>query len=244
MKPEPAKLSLENCRSYIDCHLKRLEGPVDRRLHLPHSPVITISRQAGAGGVIVGEKLAEYLCQHDPRKACPWTVFDKNLVTKVLEDHRISQQIAEYMPEDRQSEIRDAIEELLGLHPSSWTLAEKTAQTILHLAELGNTIIVGRGANVLIGHVPHAFHVRLVGSVEQRQKNLQEFNHLSAAEALAYLRRTDLGRKRYLKRHFDKDIDDPLLYHAVLNTDWLSATQVTTLMGEAVLRWIAVTHPA
>lgn len=34
------------------------------------------------------------------------------------------------------------VDELLGLHPSSWTLVEHTTQTIRRLAVMGNVILV------------------------------------------------------------------------------------------------------
>ena len=41
-------------------------------------------------------------------------------------------------------------------------LVHKTAKTILQLAEMGNVIIIGRGANVVTAHMNNIFHVRLV----------------------------------------------------------------------------------
>jgi len=38
------------------------------------------------------------------------------------------------------------------------------AETILHLAEQGNVILIGRGANLVTRELQHVFHVRLVGS--------------------------------------------------------------------------------
>jgi cytidylate kinase len=43
----------------------------------------------------------------------------------------------------------------------------------------------------------------------------------------------DLARRRYVKQFFAKNIDDPLLYHLVLNTDLLSI--------DAAARMIAMT---
>ena len=37
--------------------------------------------------------------------------------------------------------------------------------------------------------------------------------------ALDFIHREDKGRKRFLKEHFEEDIDNPLLYHLVINTD-------------------------
>jgi len=35
---------------------------------------------------------------------------------------------------------------------------------------------------------------------------------------LEFIQREDRGRKRYLRKHYQKDIDDPLPYHLVINT--------------------------
>ena len=78
---------------------------------------------------------------------------------KVLEDHSLPNRLARFMPEDRISEISDTMDELFGLHPPSWTLVRQTADTILHLAELGNVIVIGRGAAVITRKLDYVFNV-------------------------------------------------------------------------------------
>jgi cytidylate kinase len=197
---------------------------------------VTISRQTGSGAHIVAEKLAALLQAHTPKEACPWTVFDRNLVEKVLEDHNLPQRLARFMPEDRVSEIADTMDELFGLHPSSWTLVRQTTETILHLAELGNVILIGRGATVITGKVDYVFHVRLVGSLEKRVAHIQELHGLNKQAALELVRREDRGRRRYLKAHFKTDLDDPLFYHLVINTDLVSYENAAQLIADAMLR--------
>ena len=144
--------------------------------------------------------------------------------------------LAEFMPEDKVSGIADAVEELLELHPSSWSLVRQTTETILGLAELGHVILVGRGANVITARLSHVFHVRLVGSLDQRAVRVQEHYRLGRRAALAFLRREDAGRARYLRKYFKKDVDDPLLYHLTINTDNVSMEEAAEMIGSAVLR--------
>jgi hypothetical protein len=184
----------------------------------------------------IAEELASYLQEHGPKTRRPWTVFDKNLVEQVLEDHNLPREIARYLPEDKISQLNDMVEELLGLHPPSWTLLRQTTETVLRLAQLGNVILVGRGANVITGRLENVFHVRLVGSVEQRVQLVEEYYQLSRKAALQFLQKEDRGRQRYLKRYFGKNVDDPLLYHMTLNTDRISYQDATRLIGDAVLR--------
>ena len=184
-----------------------------------HRPVITISRQAGSGAHVVAEALVVGLQEQDSKASPPWTMFDRDLVERVLEDHNLPKRLAEFMPEDRVSGIADTIDELLGVHPPTWTLVRKTADTILRLAEIGNVVVIGRGGNVITDRLAYAFHVRLVGSVPRRIEHLQDYLHLDPAEAAEYLRTKDAARKRYVARYYGRDIDDPLLYHLVVNTD-------------------------
>jgi hypothetical protein len=157
-------------------------------------------------------------------------VFDRNLVEKVLEDHNLPARLAKFMPEDRVSEITDTMDELFGLHPPSWVLVRKTSETILHLAELGHVILIGRGSNIITAKLPHVFHVRLVGSLETRVKHLQQLNKLSLKQAQQLANREDLARRRYVKQFFGKDIDDPLLYHLVINTDLISVDDASRMI--------------
>ena len=88
-------------------------------------PAVTISRQSGAGALIVANLVARQLdleCRGDPPS--PWEVFDRNLLTKILEDHDLSKRIEEFMPEDSRFPLSEAFEYLLGLHPPGWTLRE------------------------------------------------------------------------------------------------------------------------
>lgn len=217
---------LEQALSYIHCQLQSPGGP--------GKPAVTLSRMTGSGGSVVAARLAHFL-QEKTRSPCPWTVFDDNLVQKVLEEHHLPERLAEYMPENHKSMLEDTVEELLGLHPSSWTLVRQTHETIWHLASMGYVILVGRGANIITSRLPHVFHVRLVGSVEKRAKRLEGLFKLGPSAAVEFLQREDAGRRRYLKEHFDKDVDDPLLYHLVVNTDAIPYEDAAALIGQAAL---------
>src|SRR5215468_6287004 len=106
-------------------------------------PVITISRQTGAGAVTVARLVAERLdkeCPGEPPR--PWAVFDRNLAAKILEDHNLSAKLEQFMPEDTRFPLTDVLEAWLGLHPVTWTLKEYARETIRALAARGNVILV------------------------------------------------------------------------------------------------------
>jgi len=198
-------------------------------------PAITISRMTGAGGHRVAARLAEYLQTHVPGHRA-WTVFDRNLIDKVLEDHHLDKRFADFVTESHKSMLADSVEEWMGLHPSSWTLVQQTNAAILQLAKMGNVILVGRGGNVITSKLPSVFHVRLVGSLDKRIGRAQEDYNLSRKAAPAFIKKEDNGRRRYLKENFDKDIDDPLLYHLIINTDLISCDDTACLIGDEMIR--------
>ena len=227
---------LEQTRTFINCQMQPAgSGLTALKDGLPRRAV-TISRQTGSGAHIVAEKLAALLQAHMPKEACPWTVFDRNLVEKVLQDHDLPERIARFMLEDRISSISDTMEELFDLHPPSWLLVRKISETILHLVELGNVIVIGRGATVISAKLDHVFHVRLVGSLQERVQHVQELNHLTKEAARRLIQREDRGRQRYLKRYFKTDLDDPLLYHIVINTDLISYDDAAQIIANAMLK--------
>lgn len=213
-----APLDFGRCLTFINTQLM----PNARAILLPENKlrwrVVTISRQAGTGGHFIAEKLAEHLQTLSPEGSASWMIFDRNLVERVLEDHQLPPRLARFMPEDRISQLEDTLDELFGLHPPSWTLVEKAGETILRLAELGNVILIGRAANIIASKLDYAFHVRLVGSLEARTEFVQADRQLDRKAALELIQHDDEGRRRYVKKYFHKDIDDPLLYHLVINT--------------------------
>lgn len=205
-----------------------------------HPLAITISRECGSGAHCVATCLAPYLQARTPKEPGNWMVFDKNLVELVLEDHSLPSRLAAFMPEDRIPELTGALDELLGVRPPVWTFVQQTEETILRLADRGNAIIIGRGAHVITSKLGYVFHVRLVGSLDSRIEHIREIRDVGRKEALAQIRREDRGRQRYLKKYFGKDIDDPLSYHLVINTDFVPYERAARLIGEAALDYIRV----
>lgn len=228
-------MGIEGSLNFINCQVQSpfrvkpaAATPFEKR-------AVTISRQSGCGAHIVAEMLSRYLQSHSEPGAPAWTVLDRNLVETVLADHHLPVRFARFMPEDRVREIDDIMDELFGLHPPSWTLVQQTSETILRLAELGNVIILGRGANIIAAKMPQVVHIRMVGSLQRRIERRQDLESVDRKEAASRIREEDLGRKRYFRKHFNKDMDDPSLYHLVINTDVVLPETAVRLIGDLVL---------
>ena len=207
----------DGCKSYIAAQAGR---PVQKSE--PASPAVTISRETGAGALAVAKLVVVEMEKQRKTGECPWAIFDRNLVEKVLEDHDLPKRIKLFMQEDAMPEIRSALEEFLGLHPGKWRLFEHITDTVHRLASAGHCILIGRGASIITRHLKNVFRVRLVAPLEQRVKYCCEFYNLTPREAALFVEHTDAARGRYLRQHFDRAIDDPLQYHLTINTGRVS----------------------
>ncbi|HPA52421.1 MAG TPA: cytidylate kinase-like family protein [Thermoanaerobaculia bacterium] len=198
-------------------------------------PLVTVSRETGAGGNTFGEALCGWLEENQPKGRGPWVLVDRELVDKILEDDALPDRLASWSPEDHLAGVSFVIEELLGLHRAAWKPMQETTETILRLGEMGNVVLVGRGANVILGHLPQAFHVRLVASLESRVENVAAARELSKKAACAWVEAEDKARRRFIRRYFQVDVADPLLYNLVVNVDRVPIEEAARVVGEAVL---------
>ncbi len=207
--------SIDKATAYFDVQLGQIPG--ERRIAT--APFITISRESGTGGSALAEEIARRLNRLQEVEAPAWTVFDRDLVARMLEDQHLSSSLARYLPENRVSEIDASVGEIVGLHPSIWTMVHATNNLMRRLAALGHAIIVGRGANYATAGSPHGLHVRLVASTARRAVHTAEQRGLTNEQAAAVNRKTDHARRDFVRSFFDADIDDPGAYHVVVNMD-------------------------
>ncbi|HKI69559.1 MAG TPA: cytidylate kinase-like family protein [Verrucomicrobiae bacterium] len=233
MRTQP---NLENALAFVNCQLQPVNRLAYRETAACQPRAITISRQAGCGALVVANKLAELLQLRGPKEAPTWTVFDRNLIDKVLEDHNLPRWFAKFLPEDRLSELQDIIDDLFGLHPPSRTVVEHTAETILQLANLGNVILIGRGANIISARLPDVFHVRLVAPLAKRVEHAHTYYDMTEDQARIFCVREDRGRSRYLRKYYRADVNDPLTYHLVINTGLVSYEQAAHLIADTAAR--------
>ena len=231
-------LQLQHCHSYLRAELRnRREQPTVATR--PPGPALTISQQTGAGAHEVAELVAELLHAAEPPGAANWTVFDRELVAKVLEEHDLPQSLAEHMPEDRRTWIQDLMEELVGLRPTSWTMVPKIVETVLHLANSGHVILVGRGANLITARMPRVFHVRLIASLPERMARVERVEHLDPDAAADFIASSDRGHERFVKSHFHVQTEDELLYHLVIHTGRLPLPDAAQLIADGARRCFA-----
>ena len=197
-------------------------------------PFITLSRETGAGATTIGQLLVPLLDRKLGGEGNHWVLLDKDLLTHALTHHRLPERLAAFLPEDSISETKAVIGELVGLHPSLWALEHKIAEAVLQLAHVGHVIFAGRAANLITRGVPGGLHIRLVAPLEVRAERIARLLNCTAAAALTHLERNDFARRRYVRTHFQQDIDNPCLYDLVINTARFSPDATARLVVEAL----------
>ncbi|MCC6255276.1 MAG: cytidylate kinase-like family protein [Ignavibacteriaceae bacterium] len=222
--------SYEKCKQYINLH--SLDSDTKKEIF----PCITISRQTGSGSYEVSEILIDILQRRTKEPENPWTYFNKELINKVLAEFKLPKAFSNYLSEDKYSHISDAVNELLGVKPSDWTIINKTTEVILQLAHYGKTIIVGRGSTVITAKLPNCINVRLIAPLENRIKHVQDIFSFSRMEAMDYIKREDESRRKHLKSHFFRELDDPTLYHLIINTGKNSYAESAEIIADTVIK--------
>jgi cytidylate kinase len=188
-------------------------------------PIVTISRQYGAGGSSVAGIVAAALGAD---------VIDKILIDEVAS--RLSLESGEVEAESERPEpLLERLSRSLSTMPmvagAGWTppypdplfdprkaIVELTQDAIKDAAKGGNVVIVGRGAGFLLHDRPGIFRVFLRASESVRAGVLMERLHLDQATARRKMHETDANRAAYIKQLYKRDWCDPDEYDLVLNT--------------------------
>lgn len=203
----------------------------------PAYPAITICAQAGARGETIARRLQERLARddRDVGDGPQWSLVEAELVRLALREDNLPEELAKYFPEDARSVWTDTIEELVGLHPSSYTVRERCRRLIPRLCAAGRVIVVGWCGNLAARGMPNVLHARLVGSLERRAARIAAELRLDEKPALKRLWAEDAARRRFARENFDQSRpEDPALYDLVINTDALSDDSVVSLIQEAL----------
>ena len=195
----------------------------------PAAPFVTISRECCSGGSALAQLLASRLAAEAPDGA-RWSTFGGNVVKEMLQAHHLPEEFARFLPEDSVPEVRAAIGEIVGRHPSLWDLVQKTNDTMRQRARAGQVIFVGRGANFATAGIEGGVHVRLVAPPEYRGRFYAQRFHVTLEQALLHNARCDAARGRYVTTHFNTSISDPSAYDLVINTAYIPLAEAAEMI--------------
>jgi len=171
--------------------------------------VITISRETGSGGRTLAARLAKRL---------DFELIDRQIVDKLSHDTGARERLIASLDERTRSAVGLWVEGILtGRYIDQSEYANALCRSITTLAEHGDSVIIGRGANVILG--PRGgLHVRVIAPPEVRVQNLMRHMAMAPREAREHIDLCDEERRRFYAEVLNADIENPNDYHLVINT--------------------------
>ena len=186
----------------------------------PSAPAtfVTISREGGAGGRAIGQRLVERLNQLDPGEN-PWTLWDGALVEKVSGDHHIAAELVESLGETHHGWMEEFLRSLSQVGDMDEAkIYRRVAITIRALAHRGRAVIVGRGGIHITRQMPGGVHVRLVATFENRVGFMMRQHGMAHEAAAEHVRELDQNRAAFYRRYWPKAMLDADVFTITLNT--------------------------
>jgi len=183
--------------------------------------VITISRQAGSGGRKLAPQIASML---------DFEFIDRQILELLIKNTGAHERLINLLDERTQSGIDLWVEGVVTRRYVDKTeYAHLLAKTINVLAANGHSVILGRGANVILGK-RGGFHVRIVAPKEVRIANLVTFEDLSLDDARKRIETLDDERRKFYHDTFNADVNNPEDYHLIVNTGKVSLSAAAQII--------------
>lgn len=215
-----------HARKYIESAVARYEMAVKLQpKYAAKEPgkLITISRQMGAGG----RKIAEKLCSE---LGC--TVWGREILDVLASQSggNYRARMFESLDEKKQGAIDELVSDFFG-QVATHTYHYLLPRAIFTIAQ-SHAILLGRGANLIL---PQAFHVRITAPLEIRVHRIMDREKLSREAAEEKVRDSDHQRETFLKE-FAHSINIKKYrneFDLLINTDRLTADGATSIILHA-----------
>lgn len=195
--------------------------------------VLCISRQFGAGGKTLGERLAKRL---------GWTFVYDHVLDEVAKEAKVSPEWVEAVDKEAGDWLMRFVNSLVAsnfierhLGDNLHDFDEKRYRQFLgkvmnSVADRGKAVILGRGAQFFLANRPDAYRVFLVASYEDRIKFMMDHYDLSEEKAVHLVEKEVRRRYRFVEGMGVQNPDDPCHYHLVVNTSLLDLDQSENLI--------------
>lgn len=207
--------------------------------------VVTISRLFGSGGREFGRALAD---------ALGYGYFDKELLGAIADKAGASEgavSLYEGLPPGPAKLFSDFWHRKYpGARPEIMDparYAEVLRAVIEELAQRDRVVIVGRGGQCILKDRPRAVHLRLISDRPHILRRLGAQARFAGLPESELWRRSETyreSRRHFVQQHFGCDIENPLLYHLVLNMGLIPSPEAVDLVAGMVRRRDAAAGPA
>jgi len=201
-------------------------------------PVVTIAALYGAGGSLVGPRVAATL--NVP-------LLDRGILSAVARHMHVSESVAAQYDPDVDKPPRSGLRRWLdglshgvtadgspvsGPDDDEARYRTETEQFLARATTAGG-VVIGRAGAVVLRDRPGVLHVRLDGPRAARLGQGMRIQGIDAATAERRLDANDRARKDYVRNNYDVDPDDPDLYHLRLDSTVLDLDNCVELIASA-----------
>lgn len=194
--------------------------------------IITISREFGSGGRTIGRMVAEQL---------GYRFYDGEIIDEVVKSSGLAREIVERYDEYATHKNSFLYSIALGAGGDSYnglSFANRVqiAQTTLikQLAEEGNCVIIGRGADYILREREDAFHVFVRAGIEFRAKRVIENYGESDVKIEDRLRDKDTRRRVFYRSFAMRDWGVCENYHLMLDSGVIGLERCAQIICDAV----------
>jgi cytidylate kinase len=198
--------------------------------------VVTIAALYGAGGSVVGPRVAERLGVQFLDRAIPSAVAKRaGLAEAALADIDEEPRTGwQRLPAilGRSSPATGASGQVERLDLEERRLRAEIEEFLADASRAGG-VVLGRGGAVVLADVPGALHVYLGGDRKARMKRVMELQGIDRATAARRVKANDRARRDYVKSTYGIDGDNPHLYHLMIDAIALDADVCVELIVAA-----------
>jgi len=205
--------------------------------------LITIRGQLGSGAPEMGRQVADRLRVD---------YVDREIIAEVASRlHRHEEEVIEkeMPPSNLLGRISEALDRgvaygmvyLEGAYLPVWEIPlddtgylQALESVVRELARSQSLVIQGRGSQFILREYPQAFHVQAVASLEVRVKRIMQDRKLNQEIAKQEIARFDNSSRRFVKRYFQAEVEDPVYYDLVINTERLSFEAAASIVVNAL----------
>lgn len=204
-------------------------------------PVVTISRELGAGGADVARIVAAALGAQ---------LVDRELTSEVarrLEVEEPEVAAEEERPTSMVERLLRQFQYVEMANAPGWeppyedprfdprkAVTQLEADVIREVAGSGNAVVVGRGGAFVLKDLPGALHVFLHAPEPIRRRRIMERYALTDEAARRRIHETDANRAAYIRQLHHADWRDLHHYHLVIDTGRLEIEQTAAVILAAV----------
>ena len=197
------------------------------------APCFTIAREFGCQAYPLAEALIKRLNARVAGE--PWVVIGQQVLAEVAKLSGYSVGQIE-KSQDTPSSLKAIFSMFLDSSRAEETEVFTHMRNVVHgFAKRGNCVLVGHGAVITAQDLPNCIHLRLVAPYEFRVQKIMRTHELSRAEAEQYIALHQKQRDDFIKRFAEGRLDDPLLYHLIINNSRIGIKAMAELVEEYLM---------